>query len=523
MIDVRVNAVPDGRLISPLIYGLADDQAQSNLYADLGTPLLRWGGNQVTRYNWEINASNAGADWNFANVPYDWAGTKPGAAGDDFVQRAQALNAAALLTIPTIGYVAKDGNNATQSTDVPAQGAAPLAPGAEAIPGYDPGANQRATSIKSYAAKGAPFSYPPDLNDDAVYQDEWIKHLVDTFGRADAGGVRFYALDNEPDLWSSTHRDVHPVQMSYEDMLAMYEKYATAIKAVDPSAKIVGPEIWGATSLFFSARDAGDDNYATFADRKEHGSVPFMQWYLAEARARDEKVGYRRLDVLSVHNYPQNGSYGGGNGPEENALRLRSTQQLWNPEYTDESWINNTEAAQLELIPRLRDWIASYYPGTMLGITEWNYGNDENINGGLTIVDVLGIFGREGLDLATYWRFPPAGSPGATAFKLYGNYDSCGRHFGDQRLEASSSDQQTLSIYASRDSNSGEILLMAVNKMPNKAVNVRFDVQGATPQTTQVYQMSAENTAIRRLSDIEGPLSSYTVPAYAATLFVIKP
>jgi hypothetical protein len=42
------------------------------------------------------------------------------------------------------------------------------------------------------------------------------------------------------DLWSSTHTNVHPVQTSYRDTLATVLEYATAIKAVDHKAKVLG-------------------------------------------------------------------------------------------------------------------------------------------------------------------------------------------------------------------------------------------------------------------------------------------
>ena len=46
-------------------------------------------------------------------------------------------------------------------------------------------------------------------------------------------------------------------------------------------------------------------------------------------------------------------------------------------------------------------------PAPALAITEYNWGALDHINGALAQADVLGIFGREGLDLATLWG-PPA-------------------------------------------------------------------------------------------------------------------
>ena len=65
-------------------------------------------------------------------------------------------------------------------------------------------------------------------------------------------------------------------------------------------------------------------------------------------------------------------------------------------------WLQPTNNI-LMLIPRMKGWVASYYPGTKIGITEYNWGAEGYINGATAQADILGIFGREGLDLATRW------------------------------------------------------------------------------------------------------------------------
>jgi hypothetical protein len=252
--------------------------------------------------------------------------------------------------------------------------------------------------------------------------------------------------------------------------------------------------------------------------------MPYLAWLLDQLRRHDERTGTRSIDVLSYHHYPQSGIYPEGDTAEQNALRLRSTQQLWNGGYTDESWLGDTELAQLELIPRLHELVDRYYPGLQIAITEWNYGNEEQINGGLAIVDVLGIFGREGLDMATYWTYPPAGTPGASAFQLFRNYDGQGGHFGDERLPTHSSDELRFAAYGSRNSETGDMLIATVNKQPNKPVEARFTLEGMHGNDVEVYQFSGEDTSIQRIADtrVENGTLTYTVPPYAATLFVIK-
>ncbi|HVA91819.1 MAG TPA: glycoside hydrolase family 44 protein, partial [Chloroflexota bacterium] len=431
-IPVTVDTTIDRHSISPYIYGMAF--APPDEMADLRLGVNRWGGNDKSRYNWVLgNACNAARDWRWANRAASDGDIPPGpsSAANRFVQENRRAGAASLLTIPTIGWVARDSNNQNTSLNVPAHGGAPLTTADGAIAGYDPTSNRQRTSVRSLPRKGAPFSEHPTMAGGVVYQDEWAHHLVRTFGNAAHGGVRFYAMDNEPDLWDSTHTDIHPARMGYDDVLSNFLDYATAIKGVDPTAEITGPVSWGWLGYEYSALDRGDDNFRTHADRARHGDEPFLSWFLKGVRAHDLASGRRSLDVLDVHYYPQGqGLFSGSLDGDAPARRLRSTRSLWDPTYTDESWIGQP----VQLIPRLKQWIAEGYPGTKIGITEWNFGADKDINGALSIADALGIFGRENIYLANYWAYPPKGSPGYLAFKLYRNVD--GRGFGDSSCQA---------------------------------------------------------------------------------------
>src|SRR5690348_7200506 len=112
--------------ISPLIYGVADSgSGDENLLGWLGATLVRWGGNARSMHNWEINASNTGADGGFQNVSQ--GDNVPGSASLQFMERNERLGAASLLTIPTIGWVARDSKS--QALKVPDHGGPPIAPG----------------------------------------------------------------------------------------------------------------------------------------------------------------------------------------------------------------------------------------------------------------------------------------------------------------------------------------------------------------------------------------------------------
>ena len=241
----------------------------------------------------------------------------------------------------------------------------------------------------------------------ASFVAKWVGYLDTKYGGAAAGGVQFYQLDNEPDIWFATHRDVHPVGATYSEMLRKTESVAAAIKSADPAAQTIGPSGWGWSSLFYSGYDqqycASHSCGAVPPDMARHGGVPFATWYLRQLRAYQQQTGVRLLDYFDNHWYPQEANVDSeADDPATQALRLRSTRMLWDPHYVDQSWINQPVMA----IPRMKQLVAQNYPGTKVAITEYNFGALDKIDGGLAEADVLGIFGREGLDLATLWGPP---------------------------------------------------------------------------------------------------------------------
>src|SRR5579864_4524671 len=513
-VTIRVDAGNVLRPISPLIYGVA--HANADQLVALGAQLNRWGGNPNTRYNWVANAWNAARDWEFRNYGDDSGQVEvPGFAADQFVTTNQSVGVETVFTVPAMGWVARNRDKQVQSVGVPTDGGPPLDQAAEGIPGYDPTDNRRRTSVPSFARKSG-----VTVNDSAVYQDEFVRHLVSRFGLADNGGVRMYVVDNEPDLWSSTHTDVHPVQVSYDQMLATFLEYASAIKSVDPGARVAGPALSGWTSYFYAARDRGSDAYRTHADRQAHGDMPFLPWWLEQVRKHDEQLGMRTLDVLDIHYYPQAaGVFGKADDENTRALRLRSTRSLWDATYLDESWINDT----IRLVPRMREWIDQYYPGTRLAIGEWNWGGETSMSVALAAADVLGTFGREGTDMASYWTFPPLDSPTAQAFAMYTHYNDAGDAFGDQALVADvDASPDYVTAYASIDSSSNAIVVIVLNKRYDADVQARINLEGIGSGNAQIYRYANGNSTIRQVGNATVSDAQLIVDLPSASISLVR-
>ena len=103
------------KAISPWIYG-------SNSTNITNRTFDRSGGNRMTGYNWENNASNAGSDW-YHHSDYGLANNQSNAtAGYGRSRhdpgRRHRLAAPSLVTVPMAGYVAADGNGTVDETEV---------------------------------------------------------------------------------------------------------------------------------------------------------------------------------------------------------------------------------------------------------------------------------------------------------------------------------------------------------------------------------------------------------------------
>jgi hypothetical protein len=344
---------------------------------------------------------------------------------------------------------------------------------------------------------------------------------VTTSLSAGDGGVLFWELDNEPMLWYETHRDVHPEPTSYDELRDLSLAHGAMIRRLDPDAVIVGPSLWGWTAYFWSALDWESEEawWSNPQDRLAHGDEPFADWYLRQMAAYELEHGDRILDLFDLHFYPQGVSLRSAGDSARQALRLRSTRLLWDETYIEESWI----AQPVYLIPRMRQLVSDHYPGTGIAITEYNWGGLEDINGALAQADVLGIFGVEGLDLATIWAPPEIDEPGAFAFRMYRNYDGDGSSFGDLGIPATSSDRERVAVYAALAEDSPELTVMLINKHDSPIAGTLEILGLGAGGPVEVYRYSeADLSVIVREADLDRLAGVLELPPRSITLLVAR-
>ncbi len=104
------------------------------------------------------------------------------------------------LTVPTIGWVAKDSSSYGFPSSVfgPQKNQDPYR--------HDPGDGVRpdGVAIRPHAPTQTSVEAPPE------FVRKWVESIRAEDQKLGKRQVQLYFLDNEPSLWSVTHRDVHP-------------------------------------------------------------------------------------------------------------------------------------------------------------------------------------------------------------------------------------------------------------------------------------------------------------------------
>ncbi len=480
---IIVNIYPeiDTHAISPFIYGSngQSDDRDENITA------RRIGGNRLTGYNWENNASNAGTD--YINHSDDYltyiAGItgadalKPGIVITAFHDTSLAMNCYSLVTLQAAGYVAADFNGTVAQSET--------AP------------SPRWKEVKF--AKGSPFALFPDTTDNFVYMDEEVNFLVTKYDHGQIPhGIRGYEIDNEPGLWSSTHPRIHPNQPTVAEYISKSSALSKAVKAVDPSAEIFGGVMYGYNE-YLTFQNAPDWNsYKSFGT--------YINAYLSSMKDSSDNFGKRLLDVLDLHWYPE------AQGKDKTGQLLRITQimnadsgvaaareqaprSLWDSSYTENSWIGQYYSP-VALLPWLQASIEKYNPGTKLAFTEINYGGDSSISGAIAMSDVFGLFGEYNVYFSSYWG--PLESYVASAYKIYRNYDGAKSTFGDISCKATSNDPAAASVYASldtRDSTKLHVIVIDKQFTEHSDLNITINSQKEF-SSYSLYRISPDSAGI---------------------------
>ncbi len=491
--NINIDLGGETKEISPYIYGINQYGNQQN-YTQVKVNAVRQGGNRMTAYNWENNASNAGSDWKYSSDnnlsnsddPADCAKTlsrEAGIYGFDYK----------LTTLQLAGYVSADKNGEVSE--------------AEAAP------SARWNEVKF--TKGSAFDTTPNLDDGVVYMDEYVNYIINSLGDSTSPtGIQAYSLDNEPALWSGTHSRIHPNPVTIDELQSKSIEMATAVKKLDPNAEIFGPALYGFTAYDHLADDDNSSEWETL--KAENNYNWYIDCYLDNMKKASDEAGVRLLDVLDIHYYSESCR----NGDED---AMQSVRTLYEEGFVENSWIGQWCQDKLPILPTIKESIDKYYPGTKLAITEYSFGG-KGTCATIAQAEALGCYADEGVYFASLWGGDEYQFSG---INLYTNYDGNGSSFGNMLVPTVTDDVALASAYSSiNGTDKGTVTAMITNKDMSRSENAVVSLNNADTkyEAAAVYAVHGDTNEIRLIDVIENVDSNkvnITLPACSAAMVVI--
>ena len=307
--------------------------------------------------------------------------------------------------------------------------------------------------------------------------------------------VQYWNIGNEPTLYNGEMKnrgETYDVNRFNQD----WRLFAEAMKEVDPTIKLVGPEI---NQFSYDTTPGATTNFGEWDET----------WMIEFLKANGDLV-----DVVSFHRYPYPSSRVSG-APSMDELRLNA--QEWD-----------------KIIIRARELIHEHTERDLpIAVTEFNSAYDKSFGGETTpdshfnaiwMADVLGSLIKNGVFMANQWALTAKAGYGGLGliaqddvFPSYYTYQMY-KQFGNE-LIYSSSDDPDLSIYAARRPD-GALTVMVINlSLENKTKALQISGQPQLQAETWLFDPSHQAENIGTF-DLSGAIA---FPPQSMTLYILQP
>lgn len=515
-IQVTVDATAEVKPISPYLYGRNNSFSATDpnwtlpeqdlvRLRDAGVTFFREsGGNNSSKYNWRRKLSSH-PDW-YNNVYVN-----------DWNQAAQSLQthfpaAQGMWAFQLLGYAAK--TNAANFADWDYNRSQ-----------WWEGVNQNLAGDGVPNATGTKAKTEGNMNQ---YLEKWtadssVAMLEHWFGARGVGlkkeGIRYWNMDNEPEIWSGTHDDVMPVQLSPPEFMQRYIELAKKARAKYPEIRLVGP---------VTANEWQWYNWGTKPITENGRTYPWLEYFIKTIAEEQQKSGVKLLDVLDIHFYP-------ATKKTEEIVQLHRVFFDRNYNFPEANGVKTTNGGydnsltREYIFGRCNDWLTQYLGaghGVTLGLTET--GIDNNVAPSVTAVwyaSMLGEFMKNNVELFTPWTWKTGMWETLHLLRRYNQSHSVSGVSGNETL---------VSAYPSVNAAADSMTVVLVNRSDAAhAVNVRFNHFVPIQEKIAMYTLSqlladetfvshTQNALKKSEVDIAGNALNVTLPAMSITSIQLR-
>lgn len=541
-VTAKVDLKAGGLFVNPDIYGVSHGDPEAE--QEMGVTARRMGGNLSSVYDWKTGFTSAGADWYFENRK---ALETPHPQENWWVvmhRENKKYGMKSFFTLPS-EWVAKDDTSSGFPKDLYPKCDEFAPDRSEACNGKLAEKDKDGKQIQLRCSKDRPTQNGKFVGTD--YNVELVKYCIKDagFGRADQGGISVIALDNEPMLYTETHRDMWCKGFTYDEYWERTKKAAEGIRKLDPSVKIAGPALWGWTAYSHATADLEYreehglrwDETDKFPDYKKFG--PFALDFMRRCAEYKKKTGRDLIDIFVFHGYPMTPQLGWDQQakfakptPELQEFRVRDVRKFWDESYRDpETWMGKESWANgnIAYIPLMKRWMKESGWDAPIAIGEYDHAGPEGgfeISAAVAQAESLAAFARMQLAYAMYWADPRKNGPTYFAFKMFRNPDGKRTAVGDNFTVGEVSDNDSVSVYVYKNEKTKVASFILINKRAAKGVKIALDLGVDVPaQQATRYEFSGVNQkAIGELPalDVSGQKLDVSIAPMSITRIDVK-
>jgi hypothetical protein len=507
-VNVTVDANAGRKPISPYIYGknnnISDNSsspttaAQWKFLRDAGLRFSREnGGNNCSKQNFRLSLGSH-PDWynNIYMHNWNYAAKKLG----DSLPNAQGMWAFQLL-----GKAAS--NTSNNFNDWAYNNSAWWTGTQQNLAG---GGVPNTAGGSAATTNGNPNLYLQNWNADST-----VKILDHWFGPGglgyDPAKIKYWSMDNEPDIWYGTHDDVITTQPTAEAFMQLYFSVAKKARAKYPTIKLAGP-IPASEWQWYAWNNA-----KVIALNGQ--SYTWLEFFIKRISEEQTATGIRLLDVIDIHSYPA----------ETNSADVVQLHRIYfdtTYSYPGANGVKTTAASgwdnsitQEFVLERCNRWL-NYYMGANHGVTtavsEYGFSHVNPNVSSVSYASVLGTFADNSVEYFSPWYWNIGQWETLHLFSRYAK---------NTRVKSTSSQELNVSAYSSINTTNDSMTVVLVNRDLTASKTVSMTVSNFTmPNGIYTFkQLHALPAAETFISHTSNALTSGTIQVTANTFIINIP
>lgn len=294
--------------------------------------------------------------------------------------------------------------------------------------------------------------------------------IVEFINVTNGRGVKYWSIGNEPDHDGSPYPQ--PETASY--IAAYLKEFATAMKQVDPTIRIMGPETaWYNETIINALTDCGGSYDVTGQDA----------------------YGRHYVDILSFHHY---GFGGGSDQTRANVIAKLMGSGGFNDDLTSlknrlatcNSYHGRTGSNALQMA--VTEANVDYYNPAGDGLSGVGAAS---FLGGQYWAELLGIAMNQGVDFVTFWSVVEGDIPERELGYLdadgslrpsYYHFQMMSQHFRGNAVTATDNSKPNVKAFAAKDVDQVVVLILNQESSTSYDYKVRLDTTAITTNTLRI-------------------------------------